>query len=166
MTIRVVDGEGMKQLEALLNGLSNPNLVGKVGWFEKNKYPGENPIPVAYVATIQEYGYPPGNIPARPFLRPTIIEKQAEWQQVVLYLAKGMLNGTENQYSVLDKIGMIARGNIQEKIASIFSPPLSPRTIQARLNRKSDKKTIGALTKPLIDTGIMIGSVTNVVEVA
>ena len=67
---RRVKTDAGKHLEVALNELSGK--VAKVGWFEKSKYPKPPNVPVAYVATIQEFGYSPKNIPPRPFMRPTL----------------------------------------------------------------------------------------------
>ena len=149
-----------KNLEQALKQLEDK--VGKVGWFEKSKY--EDGTPVAYVATIQEYGYPEGNIPPRPFMRPTIAEKQGEWTKIIESGSRAVLNGKAQAKDVLEAVGLKAAGDIRKKISTITAPPLSPRTIEARRAKRADKKTIGLLTKPLIDTGIMLGTLTNTVE--
>ena len=91
MKIERVSGAGSKQLEIALKNLQGK--VGKVGWFEKSKY--ENGISVAYVATIQEYGYPAKNIPPRPFMRPTIVKQQVEWRKVAESGAKAVIEGNQ-----------------------------------------------------------------------
>jgi len=149
-----------KNLEVALKGLSNK--VGKVGWFEKSKY--QDGTHVAAVAAQNEYGNPSKHIPARPFMRPSIIEKQQEWQDVVANGSKAVINGKAKGEDVFEAIGLKASGDIRKKITQIFEPPLSPVTIAARLARRANKKTIGSLTKPLIDTGILIGTLTNTVE--
>jgi hypothetical protein len=77
MRVRHVSGNGRKALEVALQTLGNK--VGKVGWFEGAKYP--DGTQVAYVATIQEYGYSPKNIPPRPFMRPTIVKYRNTWDR-------------------------------------------------------------------------------------
>lgn len=149
-----------KQLKIALKNLEGK--VGKVGWFEKSKY--ENGTPVAFVATIQEYGYAAGNIPPRPFMRPTIEKQENQWRKVAMNGAKSVLAGKATAGDVMEAIGLKAAGDIRKTISLIQTPPLSPRTIAARLRRRADKKTVGLLTKPLIDTGIMIGTLTNTVE--
>lgn len=156
---RVVTPAG-KNLEVALKNLQGK--VGKVGWFEKSKY--EDGTSVAYVAAIQEYGYPNGNIPPRPFMRPTIAKKQQEWAKIAESGAKAVLAGKSQVGQVMEAIGLKAAGDIRKTISLITTPPLSPRTIEARRSRRADKKTIGSLTKPLIDTGIMFGTLTNTVE--
>lgn len=160
-TKRVRSAEGHK-LEIALKNLDGK--VGKVGWFEKSKYDDPEKTPVAYVAAINEYGYPPHNIPARPFMRPTIIEKQNEWARVAKQGAMRVIKGEETIGDVMETLGLLASGQIKKKIASITEPELKPATIAARLHRRSDNSTVGLLTKPLIDTKVMYLSLTNTVE--
>ena len=56
-------------------------------------------------------------------------------------------------FDVLDLVGRVAAADIQTKISSIYSPPLSPITIR----RKGS-------SKPLIETGLMLASVSNAVN--
>ncbi len=97
-------------------------------------------------------------------MRPTITEKQNEWAKIAQQGSKAVIEGKRTTYQVMDAIGLKASADIKKKISTIWEPPLSPYTIAARLKRKSNKKTIGNLTKPLIDTGLMYGTLINTVE--
>ena len=130
----------------------------KVGWFETNKY--EDGTPVAYVATIQEFGYPKGNIPPRPFMRPTITREENNWRHIIEIEALQIFAGKSTATKLFEILGLIASGDIGKSIAAVFTPPLSPITIANRKFKRADKKTKGALDKPLIDTGIMFETVT------
>lgn len=163
MVIKKVPGQGAKELQFLIKGLDDKK-VGKVGWFKDAKYPDKNSTPVAYVATIQEFGYPAGNIPPRPFMRTTIREKQVEWKRIAEQQSKQILKGSTNMTGALELLGQKAAGDVREKITQITTPPLKESTIQARLAKRRDKKTMGLLTKPLIDTGLMLATLTNTVE--
>jgi len=138
--------------------------VGKVGWFENSRYPDADATQVAYVAAQNEYGNPNKHIPARPFMRPTIIAQQDTWKKVAEQGAKNILRGNQTSGDVLEMIGLKASGDIRKTISKILTPPLAQSTIEARIARHADKKTVGKLTKPLIDTGLMYGTLTNVVE--
>lgn len=151
---------GFDKLNNILKNLDGH--VSKAGWFESNVY--ESGIPVAYVASIQEFGVPQKNIPSRSFMRTTSQEKKSEWRNLAFKGAKAILKGKETSETVMAKLAMNAVGDVQKKIASIWEPPLSPRTIKARQRRMSDKKTVGSLNKPLIDTGIMFETMNSVVE--
>lgn len=162
MKIVRVQENGTKTLELALAGLKNK--VGKVGWFKESRYPDPPNTQVAQVAVTQEYGYSPGNIPPRPFMRPTIVAKQQEWRDVALRGAKAVFAGKQTVENVLEAIGLKAAGDIRKAISNVYSPPLSPLTIAARLRRRANKRVTGKLTKPLIDTGLMFATLTNSVE--
>ena len=171
-----------KNLEIALKDLSGK--VARVGWFEKSKYDAETiqthlkkknrskdfekhkvtNIPVAAVAAQNEYGNPEKHIPPRSFMRTSIIEKENEWRALAESGSRSVLVGKSTVYDVMEKIGLKAAGDIRKKITRIFEPPLSPVTIAARKAKRTNKKTTGLLTKPLIDTGIMLNTLTNTVE--
>ncbi|EBI3714160.1 hypothetical protein DPU05_14780 [Salmonella enterica subsp. enterica serovar Teddington] len=129
----------------------------KVGWFESAKY--EDGTPVAYVAAINELG--PN---ARPFMRPTIQERTQVWKAVGKQGAKRVINGEAGAGQMFEMLGLQASGDIAKTISSITTPPLSPRTIAARQAKMANGKTIGNLDKPLVETGLMINSLTYIVE--
>ncbi|RIQ10307.1 hypothetical protein D0837_17670, partial [Bordetella avium] len=60
-----------------------------------------------------------------------------------------------------EQVGALAAGDIARAISKVVSPPLEKSTLQARQSRK---KTPGVSKKPLVDTGLMIQSVTYQVE--
>lgn len=145
-----------------IKDLDKNKKVGKVGWFKGAKY--ADGTQVAYVATIQEYGVPEKNIPPRPTMRPTVSAKQNEWKNISEQLIKGILDNGGSIEKVLDAIGQRAAGDIRETIRTLQSPPLKQSTIDARLSKKADKTTLGLLSKPLIDSKILLNSLTSVVE--
>lgn len=138
------------------------NVQGKVGFFESAKY--ADGTPVAYVAAIHEMGYATGGIPPRPFMRPTAIEQGPHWTEAFGKGAKAIARGTFSAHQVMDAVGQLAAGDIRKKISEITSPPLEPATVAARRRRYKNKSITGNLTKPLVDTAVMVNSVTNVVE--
>lgn len=144
----------------LLAGVTDK--VGKVGFFPSSAYP--DGTPVAYVATIQEYGSPEQGIPPRSFMRTTVAEKQAEWKVAAGIGARAMLAGTATGEQVLEGIGLLAAGDIRRTISKLTTPELAPSTIAARRTQRADKVTVGLLTKPLVDTGTMLNAVTSAVE--
>lgn len=148
---------GVKQLVAVMKELEG--VVGKVGFFESAKY--VDGTPVAYVASIHEFGYAEGGIPARPFFRPTIQEQGPAWGEAFGKGAKAIAKGRYTPFQVMDAVGQLAAGDVKKTISEIQSPPLDPDTIAARRRRYKDKKTTGNLSKPLVDTALMINSVTN-----
>ena len=137
----------------IANDLENKQV--KAGFLESSVYPdGQS---VAYVAAINEYGCPEKNIPARPFMRPTIAEKKGEWVGIVNGLIKqGMQTGV--MPDVLETVGLAMQGDIVQAIADIETPPLSSSTLASRRSRGNGS------TKPLNDTGYMIASVQSIVD--
>lgn len=162
-------GPGVATLVTALKALDG--LQAKTGWFETAKY--ADGTPVAYVATIHEFGavvlnmdavagaYQGGGegsgpviIPARPFMRVTVAERGKEWIKLLETGAKEVLVGKLTPRQLLEMVALRAAGDVAKTIAKITTPPLAPSTI-------ANKR--GA-TKPLVDTGQMIQSVTGVVE--
>lgn len=168
-SFRREDGPGKKQLELLVKGIQGK--VAKVGWLHREQY--IKGIPVAYVAAIQEYGCPEKNIPARPYFRTTILEHEKEWKSLMRKGALAIMQGSETDYSVMEKIGLKVAGDVRKTISNIWSPALAKSTVLARLRRNSatsrikgrvSEEQLGNLTKPLVDSGFMLATLTNVVE--
>lgn len=146
MTVRR-EGPGTNQVVRILKDFDG--LEGKVGWFETAAYP--DGTPVAYVATIHEFGT--ARIPARPFMRPAVSDNGQQWLEQLADGAKASLTGGPPPASVLELVALGAAANVAEKIVAVTSPPLSPATVA----RKGS-------SKPLVDTGQMLQSVTGKVE--
>jgi len=163
------------------------NTSAKVGWF--GMYPADkNGVSksVGGVAYNNEMGV--GRIPPRPFLRPSIDSNKNKWMGALRSQIKQVFNGDKSIDQALMTTGLLAQKDIQNTIADLWSPALSPATINIRerkrgvdsgsgsssknLSRKQIKKeafssnrTPGSLIdKPLIDTGIFINSITTVIE--
>lgn len=159
--VRRVPGPAADRFKVAMAELAK-DKVAKVGWFESAVY--ENGTPVALVAAVHEFGAPSKNIPPRPFFRPTIAREEGAWRDLARRGAKAILNGTTTAQNALEALGGKAAGDVAKTIASITSPPLKPATINAKRRRRADKKTVGGLSKPLVDTGLMISSLTHTVE--
>jgi len=127
----------------------------QVGFFESARYP--DGTPVAYVAAIQEYGYPEGGIPPRSFMRSTIDERAKPWSKVVANGAKSVIQGNKEIADIMETIGLIASGDMRKKISKITQPPLKESTIKNR-RRKGNNSV-----KPLVDERILLPSLTHVV---
>lgn len=176
----------LAQMKAVYDELAKKQL--KVGFFEHSKYPDGTPI--AYVAAIQELGH--GPIPPRPFMRPTMAEHRQEYSQLIGRAAKAAVNGSITVTNGLNQIGAKVAGDVQMTIRSVQTPPLSMVTLLMRKRRKQEgfkaggkavgqayrdanftgprskkDKTLdisGVSTKPLVDEGLMLQSVTFAVE--
>ncbi len=126
----------------------------------------------AQIAYWQEYGAPEANIPARPFLGPGM-EKSEAMIVAELRRAAGKAIGLAVEGDVsggkaavtegMHRIGLKAATNIQAQISAGLSPPLAERTIYARLHRRKNRRS-GSDMKPLIDTGLLLRSITYVIR--
>lgn len=138
------------------------NKVVKVGIIENQHY--DNETPVAYVASVHEYGCEEKNIKPRPFFRPTIGTKRKDWSETLRIQLKNGLSIAQ----ALDSVGYDASGDVVKTISEIHTPPLALSTKIAR-NRKAHRpyangrkrrpKSISI--KPLIDTGLLIESISH-----
>ncbi|SFN29537.1 hypothetical protein SAMN05216516_10513 [Izhakiella capsodis] len=122
----------------------------KVGFIDGATYP--DGTSVASVATDNEYGIPENNQPPRPFFRNAIALHEKEWSEAV---ARGVRAGYPVE-QVLELIGAKIQGDVQESIATLVEPALSPTTLHIRRTRK-ERPTES--TKPLVDSKVMIGDV-------
>ena len=155
----VTRSEGLKNLRIAIKGMDNASV--KVGWFESAKY--DDGTSVAAVAAQNEYGNPVKGIPPRPFMRPTVSQQQDNWKKTAASGAKAIMLGNATSDMLMEALGGLAAGNIRETISKIDSPPLSPKTIAARLTIRADQQTVGQLDKPLVFEGIMLNTLTHVV---
>lgn len=147
----------LAQLKAVYDELAKKQL--KVGFFAHSKYP--DGTTVAYVAAIQELGYPAGGIPPRPFMRPAMTEHRQEYSQLTGRAVKAAVNGRVTVTDGLTQIGAKAAGDVKIAIKAVTTPPLDDATVAARARRHSKGK---ATSKPLVDSGLMLQSVTFAVE--
>ena len=138
----------------------------KVGFFSTSKYPDGNPV--AYIAAIHEFGFPEGKIPARSFMRSTIKEKKTAWrEQVLIPMFNKLLAGAVSLDFIAEHLGQVASGDMRKTISEIQEPALKKSTISARLARyvakNPKKKPPETISKPLVETGQMIASLTYAV---
>lgn len=136
-------------------------MVLAVGWFSSARY--DEGTPVAAIAAVQENGSPKLNIPPRPFIQPAIQKHAGQWRDDLKAGARGILAGTETPESVMEKMGLQVSSQIKEEILTLTSPALKPATVAARQRKMANKKTTGSLTKPLVDTTLMVNSLTYIV---
>lgn len=163
MKTRIVSTSADKNFQKAMRELETKKAA-MVGWFESATYDDKDETPVAFVAAQNEYGNPAKRIPARPFMRPTVIEKRTEWQGVIDRMANRILEGKASSDDALTVIGEKAAADIREKITDIWEPELSPVTIKNRLSRYRNQNKVGNLYKPLVDTGHMLATLTSRVQ--
>lgn len=134
-------------LAVLASGLQTAATV-EVGFMEGGTYPDGTSIPL--VAAVNEYGKPAKGQPPRPYFRNMIAAKSGEWPDALGDLLK---KHKFNAKAALAELGVGIAGQLQQSIVDLVSPPLKQSTIDAK-----------GFDKPLIDTSVMINSVTSRVK--
>lgn len=158
--IKRIPGPGARNLHAAIKGLDGTQ--GKVGWFESAKYPSG--APVAGVAMVQEYGSATQGIPPRSFFRTTAADKQGEWKQVAEQVSRRVIHGEMQPSAVVEALALKGEGDVRAKISEITDPPLKDATIEARKRRNAKGRKDGkgeASSKPLVDSGLMLATLTS-----
>lgn len=154
--------KGGNKLAGALNRITNNLRRGKFvksGFLRKATYP--DGTSVAMIAAIQNYGAPGVGIPPRPFFSNMIADKSPGWGVAV---ALNLKAANYDADVALNRVGEGIDKQLRQSIKDTNTPPLAPSTLAKRgytgkAFNKNDPKTFGA--KPLVDTGIMLGSVNH-----
>jgi hypothetical protein len=137
---------GGERLERALQELGRKLGRGgavKVGYLANATYPDGKSV--AMIGAIQEFGAPARNIPPRPAIRNMIREKSKDWPES----AANILRHTNNDVPLtLQMLGEGIKGQWQQAIRDLWSPPLAPATVKRK-----------GFDKPLISTSHMLNSV-------
>lgn len=127
----------------------------RVGFLENATYPDGKSV--AFVAAMNEYGHGIGanpgegaedtrqQVPPRPFFRNMIRAKKDTWAPAI---AASLKSTHYNVEAALRRTGEKIRGQLQQSIRDLVSPPLAPSTIARK-----------GFDKPLIDSARMLNSV-------
>lgn len=107
---------------------------------------------VATVGAVHEFGAPNKNIPERSWLRASYDENKGDLDRVKTREYNRLLEGKQTAIVAIGRVGEWLAAKVKAKIRKGPFEPLAATT----LARKAPK------TKPLIDTGQMIQSVTHV----
>ena len=156
-TIRITRGNA---LDNAIRDIQAINL--KVGFFQSAHYP--DGTQVAEVAATQEFGDAAKHIPPRSFMRVTADERITPWKILFTAGFRSVANGIRTIPEVYNGVGLQVQGDIQRTISNIWSPPLAPATIAARIRKARGGYDTTSITKPLVDTSLMINSVSFVVN--
>lgn len=97
---------------------------------------------VKKLAAIHELGSVSANIPARPFVEPTMRDNRFEYRRMMFEDAKNLAKGRKDPKKSLSQIGEMAVEDMKMKILDGQFAPLKPRTVLAKGH-----------DQPLIDTG-------------
>ena len=103
------------------------------------------------LAAIHEFGTSDGKIPERSFIRSAVARHRLEYIALIQKLLKQVIRQKMTLRQMFDIVGLQAANDIKKGVVSGdgIPPPLKPETIR---RKKS--------SRPLVDTGRMIGAVT------
>lgn len=160
----------------------------KIGWFEGESYPHNGPE-VWRVASWMELGVESRSIPPRPMFGPTFVREDQNWATLMGQLAKTVVSGQRDMKSAFGNLGLTAVGDVQKTISSIHEPALKPLTIILRkyhlehsfdstqpdyspltgkkIGELAKDKTVdvsGVSIKPLVFTGLLFATITNITD--
>lgn len=171
-----------KKLKELSENLTSAAEV-RIGFLEGSSEPDGTPTP--QIAAIQEFGSVNTRqktvIPPRPFFRTMIAEKSPQWGN---QLGEVLKHNDFDTAKSLALMGMGIGGQLQDSIIAVLQPQLSPITLMLRKMRSENQnlvmggKTVAEAarrvasgespgdvsTKPLIDSGSMLNSVSYQVD--
>lgn len=102
---------------------------------------------------VHEYGSPTRNIPARPFIQPSIKDNTDKYKKLMRKQAGLLLFRQTSLNNALSLVGEVAKADIQKYMLSASFTPLSAATIEKK-----------GSSKPLIDTGQMRNAITYEVK--
>ena len=138
---------GLEQLIKQLEGLNAKDVYVGIPESKNSNVEGAGQFNLASLAAVLEFGNQ--HIPSRPFLRQTLAENQ---QKYTALFAEGINNG-EDYAALMNKIALIAQGDVQENMVKGDWVANAPSTIK----RKGS-------SKPLIDTGHLRKSITGIIK--
>lgn len=159
------DKDTEQGLEALIAG---GDLVGKIGWTAGDVHVDVDTgktQPVATTALLNEFGYINSDgriVPARPMFRNTIARESSNWLNDIERGAGLVLNNSIKFEQVLETVTAEAANNVRETIKARIAPALAPYTLRKRLGARIKLgMRLSSGTIPLLDTGQMVGSLSN-----
>lgn len=136
--------DGGAKLKAFMEKLATQKAKVDVGFFSGAHY--EDGTSVVRVAIANEYGMPENNQPPRPFMQQTFNKYSGSWKSLI---AKAITQYDYRMGDVLELMGKVIQGEIEDTISTGDFAPNAPATIAAK-----GKDT------PLMDTLLMHNSVT------
>ncbi len=152
-------------------------MVGIPAEEAEREAPDGSTINNATIGYIQEFGVPEKNIPARPHLVPGVSGYTPRAVERLKFAAQFAFEGRASDVrKQLNAIGLEAVSAVRNIIADGIDPQLSPRTIEARMRRRTEKvksrarkagliaiaKAFPGTMTPLIDFGDYIRHISYV----
>ncbi|BBE08584.1 Uncharacterized protein MCB1EB_0423 [Mycoavidus cysteinexigens] len=107
----------------------------------------------AQIAAVHEFGAPNKGIPARPFLRSTLIRNKQVYTEALATQMRKSVKQRQSAEQAYQAVGLKAASDVQHEIRHGAHTPLKTTTIQ---RKKS--------SQPLIDIGQLHQSITSIVR--
>lgn len=161
----------------------------QAGWFEQSKY--SNGAPIGGIAAVQNYGAVIHQtvtekqraylhyqgihlkestkdlhivIPPTHFYENCINKNKQKWRKLVHDAWKKILLGDIDEQTAIEFIALSLEGDLVKSITQGDFPPDKPSTIQAKLKKYKDQKTVGSLDERLRATGQMVNAISHKVK--
>lgn len=151
-----VDNKAWIALKKRLRTIGQTGAHVKVGVLGEAVHDGPKPISMVELAAVHEFGSPSIGVPERSFIRAGLKDDRDGMVRLLNDAARGIVAGTMSVETGLGRLGLWAQNAIKRKITGgDIPPPLKPRTIA----RKGS-------SKPLVDTGQLVNSITFEVVMA
>lgn len=159
--LRIREGKGFKRLiTASANGERYSVKVGFLGDGSDAREGEEMTNP--RLAALLEYGYPEGNLPARPAVGPAWDANLKKYQELSRRLAEGVASGKVDLEKGLGLLGAQMAADLRDFIVGGASiAPENAPSVKARKERKSSGSPWGVRT--WVDTGALVQSIAWVV---
>lgn len=143
-----------KQVQLMKGSFVKVGVLEDAGSHADGKGRGEgSAIDMARLASIHEFGWPPSNIPERPFLQQSFDTNVVEIDRFKASEVGSIYEGKSDTKKALDRLGVFFVGKVKETFTKGEFAPNSPETIRRK----------GSST-PLIDTGRLRNSINHEVE--
>lgn len=109
-------------------------------------------ITLIELMAIHEFGSPAAGIPERKPIRSAFKKNDPELRKLTVRLAKAIINNTMSQEQALEVLGAWGATQIKNNIAqgAHLKPANAPATVAAK-----------GSTRPLVDTGRLLGSINH-----
>lgn len=151
---------GVTSLDYALKSIIKTKIyVGIPEGGKGDKRDDQSPITNSALGFIHEFGAPSRNIPARPFLEPSIRQAREEISGMMKKAAVRMIHGDVDAYDrILEGCALHCASVVKTYMTDADFQPLAKATIKARLYKHPGDDPDSM--KPLLDTG----SLRNAIE--
>ena len=147
--IRSTQGQGLSRLQNYLDELNKSKVYVGVTKDSNQREKGE--ATNALIAYVHEFGI---GVPERSFMRSTIIENAEKYRLIQRdNILPAIRNGTLTAEECYRRLGLVAQGDMQNKINTGDFKELDEKTVK---RKKS--------SRPLVDTGALLQSITYEVK--